>query len=217
MDKKYAKNGKTKAFLKRNMYYIIMGVCILAIGAMITVALLTQDKTPVPDPVQNDPIPDPAGNDPDPVDNNPEEPVPTPIVFRLPVANEANVQMDYVMDTVVWWSTLKVYRVHNGIDFAGAETDTAVAAYKGVVRKVEYDALNGHYVEIDHGNGLVTYYGSLSEPAVAVGQQVEAGTVLGNLSTSATAEMKLGPHVHFAVYKDGKVVSPYDYLPEGDK
>lgn len=216
MDKKYAKNGKSKAFLKRNMYYIIMGVCILAIGAMITVALLTQDRggTPVQDPLTQEPS-DPTITD--PVDPDPVIPVtPDPVVFTLPVASN-NIIQDYAMDTIVWWSTLRVYRVHNGIDFGGTEDDSAVAAYAGTVSEVGYDALNGNYVKINHGDGLVTYYGSLSTPVVAEGQTVKAGTVLGNLSTSATAEMLSGPHAHFSVFKDGEVVSPYDYFPDGDK
>lgn len=213
MDKKYAKNGKSKAFLKRNMYYIIMGVCVLAIGAMITVAVLTQKQDP--DPVNNDPIvEDPVVEDPvveDPVVEDPD-----PIVFSAPVAS-STINKDYTMDTVVWWSTLKLYKCHDGIDFGGAENAPVSAVYKGTVSEVGYDALNGNYVKIDHGDGLVTYYGSLSEPVVVQGQTVAAGAVLGNISASATNEMTDGPHVHFSVFKSGAVADPYDYLPEGGK
>lgn len=215
MDKKYAKNGKSKAFLKRNMYYIIMGVCILAIGAMITVAVLTQKEDPgtpvVDDPVIDEPVVDDPNDPEDPVVVNPE-----PIVFAAPVTSNT-VMKDYAMDTVVWWSTLKLYKVHDGIDYSGAENEAVKAAYAGTVSEVGYDALNGNYVKIDHGNGLVTYYGSLSEPVVVKGQAVSAGTVLGNISASATNEMTDGAHVHFSVYLNNNIVNPYDYLPEGDK
>lgn len=199
------------------MYYIIMGVCILAIGAMITVALLTQDKAdPVitdPTPVAEDPTNDPVVND--PVVTNPVTEPPEPIVFTLPSDND--VIKDYEMDTVVWWSTLKLYKVHNGIDFGGTENDSVVAAYAGTVSEVGYDALEGNYVKIDHGDGLTTYYGSLSDPVVVTGQTVDAGTVLGNMSASSTAELLQGPHVHFSVFVDGQVADPYEYFPEGDK
>ncbi len=220
---------KVKAFFKKNMYYIIMGVCVLAIGAIITVAVVaTQDKS---DPIQGD-----IGNDnqtpsisddnpvvkPDEPDNNEPDnsttPVvkPNPIVFALPIA-DGTILKDYTMDTLVWSSTLKQYQVHNGIDFTGAEGAVVTAVYAGTVTDVSYDALNGNSVTIDHGNGLKTVYSSLSEAKVAVGQNVYAGTELGAISSTATGEMSDGAHVHFSVYLNGAVANPYDYLPEGDK
>ncbi|MFA5450176.1 MAG: hypothetical protein WC292_07070, partial [Clostridia bacterium] len=79
MDKKYAKNSKFKSFFKRNMYYIIMAVCILAIGGMITAAVLTQDPA---EPIDNNQQPvdpgDPTDGDPtdgDPTDGDPTDPL----------------------------------------------------------------------------------------------------------------------------------------------
>jgi Membrane proteins related to metalloendopeptidases len=206
---KYPKNGKFKAFLKRNVYYIIMGVCILAIGAMITVAVLAKEK---PGPADNNI--NPGGEDPggeDPVVN------PEPIVFDVPVDNATIIQ-DYTMTSLVWWDTLRHYAVHNGIDYAAAEGAAVKAAYGGVVTSVDYDMLKGFVVTIDHGDGLVTSYGSLADsPVVTVGQTVEKGATLGIIGNTATNELHSGAHVHFVVKLNGAVVSPYDYLPEGDK
>lgn len=211
MDKKYSKNGKFKSFLKRNMYYIIMGVCIVAIGAMITVAILAQ-KEPT-GPVNNN-------NEPTDIPQEPEDPpvVTDPIVFQVPVASE-NVIRDYDEEILVQWVSLKgIYKVHLGIDYGGDENTDVVAAYGGKVIDVTNDLLNGYVVKIDHGDGLITSYGSLGdEPVVTIGQDVTKGTVLGKVGTSAGNEMALGAHVHFAVFKDGKIVNPYEYLPTGDK
>ena len=198
-------------------------VCILAIGAMITVAAVVGTKDNNPDanpgdvgqdvitPPQDDEVVTPPADDETPVDTEPE-----PIIFAMPVTN-GTVLKDYTMDTLVWSTTLKQYQVHNGIDFTGEEGATVNAVYDGVVLSVSYDALNGNVVTIDHGEGLITSYSSLGEPTVTAGQIVKQGNALGTISTSATSEMSDGAHVHFSVTLNGAVVSPYDYFAEGDK
>ena len=213
---------KLKMFFKKNMYFIIMGVSVLAIGAMITVAVVTSnsdaptDTTPsdtiVLPPVDDTPVIDPIPDT--PVDNTPNEP--TPIVFISPVS-QGTIIKDYTMDTLVYSSTLKQYQVHNGIDFAGEDGAVAVAVYAGTVENITYDVLNGTVVTINHGNGLVTEYASLADPTVSVGQVVTQGTTLGSLSTSATSEMNDGVHLHFTVFEGGQVVSPHSYLTDGNK
>ncbi len=223
---------KIKAFFKKNMYYMIMGVSVLAIGAMITVAVVASNnsnkvETPnevvnpgntTPTPDQNTPVvtpPDSTTPDTD-VSTPPVEEQPTPIVFKAPVES-GTVIKDYVMDTLVWCNTLKQYQVHSGIDYAAGENLDVFCAYDGTVKSVSYDALNGNVVVVSHGNGLETTYSSLSEPVVAEGQKVYKGTKLGEVSTSSTKEMADGAHVHFSVSLNGEVVSPYDYLIDDNK
>ena len=220
---------KIKAFFKKNMYYMIMGVCVLAIGAMITVAVVASnnsgkvDETPneVVNPDVN--VPQDKPNTDVPVITPPDTDIPSedvvapePIVFTLPVAN-GEVIKDYTMDTLVWCNTLKQYQVHDGIDYKGVENADVVSVYDGTVTKVSYDVLNGHKVTIEHKDGLVTEYSSLSEPIVQEGQKVYKGTKIATISNSATKEMSDGAHLHFKVLKEGMVVSPYDYFIEGDK
>jgi len=218
---------KIKAFFKKNMYYMIMGVCVLAIGAMVTVAVVVGENAST-NPTPNENVtPDVNVSTPDndtpivtPPDTNiPDTDVstePTPIVFALPIES-GNVIKDYTMDTLVWSSTLKQYQVHGGIDYAGEENASVLSVYDGTVTSVTYDALNGHKVCVDHGGGLVTEYSSLSEPVVAEGQKVYKGSKLATISTSSTKEMSDGAHLHFAVTLNGQIVSPYDYFIEGDK
>ena len=229
MDKKYENGSKAKAFMKKNMYYFIIGACIVAIGAMIAVALIVKDDSspstgeplndtpavvdPIDQPAQDTPIVDPVPDNPTPV-VDPKDP--EPIVFTSPVAN-GNVLREYNMATVVYWSTLKHYAVHGGLDLGGEENAPVVAAYDGTVSKVSYDALNGNVVTIDHGNGLITTYGSLENVSVTEGQKVTTGYALGTIGTSATNEMLDGAHVHFCAYENGKAVDPYEYLPTGAK
>lgn len=217
---------KVKAFFKKNIYYIVMIVCILAIAAMITVAVVlggeetapTPTPTPTPGDVtdQNPPDDSDAVNPGDDDTNTPVDGTPEPIVFIVPVEG-ATIIKDYAMDSLVWSATLKQYSVHPGIDFQGAEGAVALAAYEGVVTEVTYDQLNGNVVKIDHGDGLVTIYSSLEEPVVTEGQTVEQGAELGVIGTTATKEMSDGNHLHFEVSLNGEICNPYDYLSIGDK
>ncbi len=230
MEKKYAKNNKFVAFMKRNMYYIIMGVCVTAIGAMISVAIIASNSTgeeqqfavEVPDVTDESTLDTDLGDstvtdteaDTDiDVDVDAETEV---IVFITPV-EDGVISVDYSSDTLVYCSTLNQYSVHLAIDYVAAEGAMARAVYDGTVTSVTYDALNGNSVTIDHGNGLETIYQSLGDPLVEEGQVVTQGTLLGELSTSATKEMDDGAHLHFIVKKDGEIVNPHDYLPSGDK
>jgi murein DD-endopeptidase MepM/ murein hydrolase activator NlpD len=70
----------------------------------------------------------------------------------------------------------------------------------------------GDMVEVDHGNGLVTRYGHLSEILVAEGQEVNAGALLGRLGSTGRST---GPHLHYEVRVDGEPVDPERFLQAG--
>ena len=231
------KTSKARNFLKKNVYYIIMAICLLAIAAMITVTVLigngviagsdnlnqSNDTPAIQTGDQNIDKTEPQKTD-TPKEEKPtetpkedkptEKPVeeqPTAIVFATPVDN-VNIVQGYSMDALVWNATLKHYAVHNGIDFGGTDGDNVMAAYDGVVDSVTYDVLNGNTVTIKHKNDITTVYSSLNEPTVAVGQTVKKGDVIGTMGTTATAEYSLGAHVHFTVMEKGNVIDPDIYM-----
>jgi murein DD-endopeptidase MepM/ murein hydrolase activator NlpD len=68
----------------------------------------------------------------------------------------------------------------------------------------------GYYVVVDHGDGFQTLYAHFSSIAVAVGQYVEQGQLLGY---SGTTGYSTGPHLHFEIHAGGGVVDPLAYLP----
>jgi murein DD-endopeptidase MepM/ murein hydrolase activator NlpD len=70
----------------------------------------------------------------------------------------------------------------------------------------------GNMVEIDHGNGLATRYGHLSEVLVDEGQQVKANEVVGRLGSTGRST---GPHLHYEVRIDGDPVDPMRFLKAG--
>lgn len=98
---------------------------------------------------------------------------------------------------------------HKGMDFAGAEGSDIIAVADGVVSWAGRRSGYGLLVEITHGNGYATRYAHNKSNTVALGDQVTAGQVIGYIGSSGRST---GPHVHFEVWKDGKVTNPSPYL-----
>ena len=70
----------------------------------------------------------------------------------------------------------------------------------------------GQMVEIDHGNGLATRYGHMSQVDVDEGDEVKAGEVIGHVGSTGRST---GPHLHYEVRVDGVAVDPSRYLKAG--
>lgn len=98
---------------------------------------------------------------------------------------------------------------HYGIDFAGKEGADVVTVAAGVVVYAGVRSGYGKMVEINHGGGYSTRYGHHKELAVKVGDIVKKGQVIGYMGSSGRST---GPHVHFEVYKNGRVVDPSAYI-----
>ena len=67
-------------------------------------------------------------------------------------------------------------------------------------------------VEIDHGNGLSTRYGHLSEINVKVGDVIKIGQVIGAVGSTGRST---GPHLHYETRIDGEAVDPQKFLRAG--
>ncbi|MFL5954239.1 MAG: murein hydrolase activator EnvC family protein [Gaiellaceae bacterium] len=100
-------------------------------------------------------------------------------------------------------------RMHQGIDI-GASTGTPIrAAASGTVIYCGWESGYGNLVAIDHGGNLATAYGHQSAIAVACGQQVAQGDVIGYVGCTGHCT---GPHLHFEVRINGNPVDPMGYL-----
>lgn len=99
---------------------------------------------------------------------------------------------------------------HAGIDFttgrAGAEIHTVAA---GVVTWAGPRSDYGLMVEVNHGNGFTTRYAHSEKLLVEVGDIVKKGQ---NIALVGSTGRSTGPHVHFEVYKNGRVVDPASYI-----
>jgi murein DD-endopeptidase MepM/ murein hydrolase activator NlpD len=68
----------------------------------------------------------------------------------------------------------------------------------------------GLFIEVDHGNGVVSLYSHLASYDVRVGDQVGAGQRLGEVGLSGIRDS--GAHLHFGLFHDGEVLDPLQYL-----
>ncbi len=105
------------------------------------------------------------------------------------------------------------YHQNTGVDIGieSGETFDVIAALSGTVTKVAEDVLLGNVIEIEHDNGIVTQYQSVTEMNVEVGDQVKQGQVLAKAGESMFDE-ESGVHVHFEIRKDGVPVNPHNYF-----
>ena len=98
---------------------------------------------------------------------------------------------------------------HMGFDFASVERAEVPAGNSGVVVFTGQLGIYGNTVIIDHGLGLMSLYGHLSEIRVKEGQFVRKGEIIGRTGTSGLA---LGDHLHFGILLQGYEVNPIEWL-----
>lgn len=100
--------------------------------------------------------------------------------------------------------------LHQGIDFAtGKMGEEVVAVAAGVVIFSGQREGFGNMVQVSHGNGYETIYAHDQKLLVKAGDVVKRGQII---ALSGTSGRSTGPHVHFEVHKNGRVVDPASYI-----
>lgn len=94
---------------------------------------------------------------------------------------------------------------HKGVDVAAPKGTPVRASGSGVVTISAYNTTSGHYIEVDHGNGLCTRYAHLSKRICATGDLVDAGDVLGLVGSTGVST---GNHLHFELRLNGVAYDP---------
>lgn len=98
---------------------------------------------------------------------------------------------------------------HGGVDI-GADAGTAIVSFaNGRVEYVGKDNSYGLYFQIDHGNGIKSFYAHCQEVCVGKGQQVLAGEKVALVGATGTAT---GPHLHLELKCADVRVDPSYYL-----
>jgi murein DD-endopeptidase MepM/ murein hydrolase activator NlpD len=98
---------------------------------------------------------------------------------------------------------------HSGVDIGSNYGHPVIAPADGVVTVTEFMGGYGKAIVLDHGHGITTRYGHLSGYAVAAGQHVHRGDVIGYVGLSGRST---GPHLHYEVRINDTPVNPYKYL-----
>lgn len=98
---------------------------------------------------------------------------------------------------------------HPGIDIGVPKGSAVHAVAPGVVTYAGVRPGYGDVVEIDHGDGYMTRYAHNSKLLAHVGEHVHAGEVISDAGSTGRST---GPHVHFEVWHNGKLVNPITYV-----
>jgi murein DD-endopeptidase MepM/ murein hydrolase activator NlpD len=99
--------------------------------------------------------------------------------------------------------------MHMGLDMAGSMGEPIYAAANGVVETAGRANGYGNLIELEHGKGLSTRYGHLSQILVHDGETVKQGQLIGRMGSTGRST---GTHLHFEVRVDGRAVNPRPFL-----
>jgi murein DD-endopeptidase MepM/ murein hydrolase activator NlpD len=102
-------------------------------------------------------------------------------------------------------------RMHEGVDLAAPRGTPVYAPADGYVQKASEFGSYGNFIEMEHGGNIETRYGHLSGYAVAAGDQVHKGQLIGYVGSTGRST---GPHLHYEVRVAGEAVDPTTYLAD---
>lgn len=104
-------------------------------------------------------------------------------------------------------------RQHHGIDLAAPTGTPVYATADGIVGRADWYSSYGLYISINHGASMETRYAHLSRLAVAAGDNVKKGDLIGYVGSTGRST---GPHLHYEVRVDGLAVNPIPYMVESE-
>ena len=207
-----------KNFLKEKKDLLVfMGVLVLTfIGVIAIASFATKDNT------------DEAGGN---IDDNktpivtptpdPTPEVPNIVTFSLPISGEYVITRQFfdLENTETMAMAVKtngtIFVESRGISYS--KEDNAVfnvySVYPGEVKEVSdgSESLEGFTVTIEHDNGVVSKYSSLSKVNVKVGDTVTGNQQIGVAGTTVY-DLEAGIHVHLELLQDGINLNPIDAI-----
>ena len=123
-----------------------------------------------------------------------------------------SILMDYSMDGTVYFQTLNEYKYNPALIISSQTGNPVVAAAKGIVESIDINEETGTTLTMNIGDNYELIYGQLKEVAVAQGDVVEQGELLGYVNEPTKYYCEEGSNLYFAMKKDGQVTDPCLYL-----
>ena len=102
------------------------------------------------------------------------------------------------------------YMQSSGVSYSDGDVFDVVAIYDGVVKEIKEDTTLGNIITIEHKNGVVSVYQSVSDILPKQGDSIVGGQVIAKSSTS-NISTELGNHLYFELIIDGTCVNPENY------
>ena len=104
--------------------------------------------------------------------------------------------------------------MHPGIDLAGPMGTPIYATAEGTVLRAGWNSGGyGNLVEIDHGRGIATRYGHLSQILIHAGDHITRGQLIARMGSTGRST---GSHLHYEVRIDGRPVNPIPFMKSTD-
>jgi murein DD-endopeptidase MepM/ murein hydrolase activator NlpD len=97
---------------------------------------------------------------------------------------------------------------HMGQDLASLANAPVDAENSGKIIFAERNGIYGNAVVIDHGQGIASIYGHLSDIIVTKGQDVKKGDIIGHTGQTGLAG---GDHLHVSILVQGVFVNPIEW------
>ena len=211
-------SNRLTRFLRRNGVYLALAISLLTVGAVVIAGVTRQlsksdsdeslnaqqqveQKVTGEKNTRTDMSSTATSTQPTGITTTTNE---APYLYVLPLTN--TVQKEFSADGPIYNETMKDWRLHLGVDFAGAEGQAVKAVTRGKVVTVKNDPLWGGVVEIDHGVGVITRYCGVKS-IVKVGDKVDMGQIIGQLQT-IPCECAQSAHLHLEMFADGTPIDP---------
>tara|TARA_R110000868_G_scaffold29889_6_gene111002 strand:+ start:16975 stop:18321 length:1347 start_codon:yes stop_codon:yes gene_type:complete len=102
--------------------------------------------------------------------------------------------------------------MHRGVDFGAKHRATVLSTAPGKVIYAGWKGKFGRFIEIDHGNGVVTRYGHLRRIYVKRGQEIGFRTKIGQMGNSGRST---GTHLHYEIHVNKRSVDPLKIMKAG--
>ncbi len=94
----------------------------------------------------------------------------------------------------------KIWKAHNGTDYAAPTGTPIMTTAAGVVEQAGYTTGNGNFVKVKHDRTYSTQYLHMSKILVRRGQRLTQGQVIGKVGSTGLAT---GPHVCYRFWRNG--------------
>lgn len=224
--------SRSRDFLKKQGFYIVLFVCLLIVGAAIAVTMIPRANVEAPSPDAVEPVLESSVSSdetytlihtPLPT-STPVPATPSPTPAATPKSNvkavkkaaspvDGEIVWGYAVDQLLYSKTLDQWTTHAGVDIAAKSGTPVKAVLAGTVKSVTTDDQLGRTVTIEHSNNRLSLYANLEEQVpVIVGQKVNAGDTVGNVGTSAVSECGEKAHLHFGFFLSGKPADPLEHV-----
>jgi len=102
------------------------------------------------------------------------------------------------------------YIQSSGISYSNGSTFDVISILDGTVSEVKEDNILGNIITIEHNNGIISMYQSVTNITVKEGDKINAGFVIAT-SSKSNISSSLDNHLYFELIIDGVCVNPEEY------